>query len=93
MKQDYTMYIYKADKRTKSGERRVSTTVWRDRGAEAMANEVRGLALPYPAQQGYRIEVVASMKTVTNLITGLPVSIPHDTPRSCDPSCELFWSL
>ena len=27
-KQDYTMYIYKSDKRTKSGERLVSTTVW-----------------------------------------------------------------
>ena len=31
MKQDYTMYIDKADRRCKSGERAVSTTVWRNR--------------------------------------------------------------
>ena len=28
MKQDYTLYIYKADRRTKTGERLYSTTVW-----------------------------------------------------------------
>ena len=67
MKQDYTMYIYKADKRTKSGERLVSTTVWADRSAEAMANEVRGLALPYPARQGYRFEYFPTMKNCTQL--------------------------
>ncbi len=93
MKQDYTMYIYKADKRTKSGERLVSTTVWRDRTQAAMDNEVRGLALPYPAKQGYRFECVPTMKRVTNLMTGVEISIPHDTPRSCDPSSELYWSM
>ncbi len=31
MKQDYTMHIYKADKRRKSGERPISRTIWRDR--------------------------------------------------------------
>jgi hypothetical protein len=30
MKQNYTVYIYKADKRTKTGERLFSTTVWAD---------------------------------------------------------------
>lgn len=93
MRQDYTMYIYKADKRTKSGERLVSTTVWRDRTAQAMDNEVRGLALPYPAQQGYRFEYVPTMKTVRNLMSGVDIQIPHDTPRSCDPSSELYWSM
>ena len=28
MKQDYTMYIYRADRRCKTGERLFSTTVW-----------------------------------------------------------------
>ena len=93
MKQDYTMYIYKADKRTKSGERLVSTTVWADRTAEAMANEVRGLALPYPARQGYRFEYFPTMKTVRNLMSGKDIQIPHDTPRACDPSSELYWTM
>jgi len=93
MKQDWTMYIWKADRRTKRGERLVSTTVWQARTQEAMDNEVQGLAWLYPAGQGYRFECVPSMKTVTNLMTGKAIQIPHDTPRSCDPSSELYWSM
>jgi len=94
MKQDYTMYIYKADRRKKSGERLVSTTVWRGRTQETMENEVRSLqAQLYPTLAGFRIEFVATMKTVKNLMTGKEIEIPHDTPRSCDPSTELYWSM
>ena len=93
MKQDYTMYIYKADKRTKSGERLVSTTVWTDRSAEAMRNECNGLYWLYPASKGYRFEYVPTMKTVRNLMSGKDIQIPHDTPRACDPSSELYWTM
>ena len=93
MKQDYTMYIYKEDRRTKSGLRAVSTTVWTDRTAEGMDNEVRGLAWLYPAKEGYRIVCVPTMKTVKNLMTGKDIEIAHDTPRSCDPSSELYWTM
>lgn len=94
MKQNWTMYIYKADKRKKSGERVVSTTVWTDRTQETMDNEVRGLrAQLYPTLAGFRIEVVPTTKMVKNLMSGEMVEIPYDTPRSCDPSSELYWSM
>ena len=93
MKQDYTMYIYKTDKRTKSGERLVSTTVWTDRTEEAMRHECNGLYWLYPAKDGFRFEYFPSLKTVTNLMSGKQIQIPHDTPRSCDPSSELYWSM
>jgi len=32
-------------------------------------------------------------KLVRNLMTGEGVRIARDTPRSCDPSTELFWSM
>ena len=32
-------------------------------------------------------------KVVKNLMTGKDIEIPEDTPRSCDPSSELFWSM
>ncbi len=88
MKQDYTMYIYKADRRKKSGERLVSTTVWLDRDAESMARECKEVS-----GQGFRAEAFPTMKTVKNLMTGVDIQIPHDTPRSCDPSSELYWSM
>lgn len=93
MKQDYTMYIYKADRRTKTGERLVSTTVWTDRTAEGMKREINGLYWIYLPKDGYRFECVPSTKTVTNLMTGQPIQIAHDTPRACDPSSELYWSM
>jgi len=94
MKPDHTMRIYKADRRCKTGERLVSTTVWRNRDEAEMAREVRELQYDaWPVSKGYRIEFLPTMKTVRNLITGAEVEIPHDTPRACDPSSELFWSM
>lgn len=93
MKQDYTMYIYKADKRKKTGERAVSTTVWQGRDDAGMHREVAELAHLYPKSRGYRIFFVPTMKTVRNLMSGAEIQIPHDTPRSCDPSSELYWSM
>lgn len=93
MKQDYTMYIYKTDRRKKSGERLVSTTVWRDRDDNGMRREVAELFDLYPPAKGYRFEWFPTMKTVKNLMTGKDIQIPYDTPRSCDPSSELYWSM
>lgn len=93
-KQDYTVYIYKTDRRTKIGERLFSTTVWTGRDEAGMQREVRKLIVSglYPVSD-FRIEFFPAMKTVKNLMTGKEMQIPHDTPRSCDPSSELFWSI
>ena len=94
MKQNWTMYIWKLDRRTKTGERLFSTTVWTGRDAEAMDREVRELFLSglYTVDQ-FRVEVVPTTKIVKNLMTGEMVEIAHDTPRSCDPSSELYWTM
>jgi hypothetical protein len=88
MKQNWTMYIYKTDKRTKTGERLVSTTVWQDRDEASIQRECREVS-----GQGFRAEAFPTTKTVRNLMTGELVEIPYDTPRSCDPSSELYWSM
>lgn len=56
MKTSYTMYIYKTDKRCKSGERLFSTTVWANRDAETMRRECNELYDLYPATKGWRFE-------------------------------------
>jgi hypothetical protein len=88
-KTTHTAYVWKADRRTKAGERLVSTTVWRDRDALTVIKEVEAV---WP-QGKFRVEVVPTMKTVRNLMTGVDIEIPHDTPRACDPSSELYWSM
>lgn len=65
MKKNWTMYIYKADKRTKSGERLVSTTVWTGRDYYGMQREVVQLQLElYPHSQ-FRIEFFPTMTDIT----------------------------
>ena len=93
MKQSYTVYIYRADKRTKTGERLVYTFVMENRDSDGMRRECNELYDVYPATQGYRFEYFPTMKTVRNLMSGKDIQIPHDTPRSCDPSSELYWSM
>ena len=94
MKQNWTMYIWKLDRRTKRGERLYSTTVWRDRDAATIDREVQELFLIglYTVDK-FRVEVVPTTKTVRNLMSGELVEIAHDTPRSCDPSSELYWTM
>ena len=93
MKQDYTMYVYKRDGRTKTGERLFSTTVWAGRTLEGMEREMRELARDLYPGTDWRFEFVPTMKTVRNLMSGKDVQIAHDTPRSCDPSSELYWTM
>lgn len=93
MKQNWTVYIYKADKRTKTGERRIYTFVMENRDQAGMRRECNELYDVYPSTQGYRFEYFPTMKTVKNLMTGKDIQIPTDTPRSCDPSSELYWSM
>ena len=32
-------------------------------------------------------------KKVRNLMTGVEIEIPYDTPLACDPSSETYWSM
>lgn len=93
MKQNWTMYIYKADRRCTTGQRLFSTTVWTDRDEACMQREVVELQRElYPVRQ-FQIMFCPTTKTVRNLMTGELVDIPHDTPLSCDPSSETYWSM
>ena len=90
----HTMYIYKADKRTKLGERLVSITVWKNRDDAEMAQEVRAWQNgSYPVSLGYRIECHPTMVTVKSLMTGEDVQIDRDTPWCCNPASETYWSM
>jgi len=35
----------------------------------------------------------APTKKVTNLMSGIEIEIDADTPRCCDPSSELYWTM
>ncbi len=94
MKQTWTMYIWKADRRTRSGSRLVSTTVWQNRTEDEMRRESAELWDLYPNKLGYRIECVPTYTTVRSLMTGQEVEIrTEDRGGPCDPSMERYWTM
>lgn len=41
----------------------------------------------------YEIDIMNDVRVVKNLMTGGYVAIEADTPASCDPSTETYWSM
>lgn len=56
------MYIYKVDRRSKTGERLFSTTVWPGRTLEGIEQEMRELARDLYPGTDWRFEFVPTIK-------------------------------
>ena len=85
---EYTLEIYKADKRTKEGKRLLakqdfapSTKSYID----AVVNSKRKL--------GLIVEVFETYVTTKNLMSGKEFNERYDRPYYCSPASESFWSM
>lgn len=67
MKQTFTMYVYKKDRRCKSGERLFSTSVWQDRTLEGMEREMQQIARELYPGTDWRFELVPTCNSSTEL--------------------------
>lgn len=72
---------------TLAGARRSASCMNRNAGAKkyAAASVAEYIAL--------RDKTRGATKKVRNLVTGEMIEIDSDTPRSCDPSSDLYWSM
>jgi hypothetical protein len=88
----YTVIVYKTDKRTKIGKRQVR--VFEHKGPrKGMKEELTHLyQTSWFAKDGYSFEIHETYVTRKNLMTGQEYEERYDTPRSCSPSSESFWS-
>jgi len=84
---EYTLEIYKQDKRTKKGRRLYAkedfAPVTKDY-IQAVAEGKRKL--------GFIVEVFETFVTRKNLQSGREFQERYDTPYFCSPSSESFWS-
>ena len=85
----YTAEIYKRDGRTKQGERLVLKEDFNTSRRALKSN----LSRVYPASKGFRVEIHDTFVTRTNSHTGREYEERYDTPRSCSPASELYWSM
>jgi hypothetical protein len=86
----YTVEVYKQDKRTKKGERLVKKVDHSTADRAALEHVYKHTYFP---SHGYRFEIHQTMVTRTNAMTGLGYQERYDTPRSCSPSSELYWTI
>jgi len=89
----YTVVVYKADKRTKAGERLVKTFEHKSDRA-GMKEELKHLyETSWFAKDGYRFEIHETYVTRKNHLTGEEYQERYDTPYFCSPSSESYWSM
>jgi len=62
VKQTYTMYIYKRDRRFRTGERLFSTSVWQTRTLEGLEREMQEMARDLYRGTDWRFDFVPTTK-------------------------------
>ena len=86
----YTVEVYKRDARTKQGERMV---LKQDYDTDNLSMLEHAVQHTWRAAQGYRFEIHETYVTRKNLMGGGDYQERYDTPRSCSPSSEAYWSM
>jgi hypothetical protein len=87
---EYTVEVYKADKRKKSGERLVDKM---DHQVTDEGTLKRLYKESFPAREGYRFTIHETYVTRVNMMGGAEYQERYDTPRYCSPSSEAYWSM
>jgi hypothetical protein len=90
---EYTLQVFKADHRTKTGDRLFTTMSIMAKDDNQMRGIVAAYFDMYSPDQGWRYEWCPAKRTVKSLMTGKDVEIDYDTPWSCNPSSETYWSM
>jgi len=86
----YTVEVYKQDKRTKRGERRVHKSDYDTDNLSMLEHTVKHT---WRASQGFRYEIHETYVRRKNLMSGNDFVERYDTPYYCSPSSESYWSM
>ena len=85
---EYTLEIYKADKRTKEGRRLIAKQDF----APSTDDYIKAVA-ESKTKLGFVVEVFETYVTRTNMMGGKEFQERYDTPYFCSPSSESYWSM
>ena len=86
---EYTVEVYKLDRRKKAGERLEHKVEYNDVDYTTL---YAGAAIMWPATKGFRVEIHETYVTRRNLLSGTEFQERYDTPVYCSPSSESYWS-
>ena len=85
---EYTLEIYKQDKRTKEGRRLYAKQDFAPSTKDYISTVVEA-----KRKLGFIVEVFETFVVRKNLMTGTTFKERYDTPYFCSPSRESFWSM
>ena len=85
---EYTLEIYKADKRTKEGRR-----LFAKQDFAPSTKDYIDAVVKSKIKLGFIVEVFETFVTKNNLIGGKEFQERYDTPYYCSPSSESYWSM
>jgi len=85
---EYTLEIYKADRRVKGGYRLIEKRDFAPVTKEYIDSVAEGFNC-----QGYIVKMFETYVTKTNLMGGKTFTERYDTPAFCSPASESYWSM
>jgi hypothetical protein len=85
---EYTLEIYKIDKRTKEGKR-----LYAKQDFAPSTKDYINIVAENKRKLGFIVEVFETYVVEKNLMTGKEFKERYDTPYFCSPSSESFWSM
>ena len=88
----YVITVFRKDRRCKAGEKLQNKNTYANLSKSELFDRVEDWTRSFPEPK-FRVEWHPATKIVKSLMTGAEVEIDADTPRCCDPSSELYWTL
>ena len=85
---EYTLEIFKSDRRTKEGRRLVAKQDF-----EPVTKDYINAVIDGKRKLGFIVEVFETYVTKKNLMTGKEFQERYDTPYFCSPSSESYFSM
>ena len=86
----YTVIVFKADKRKKTGEREV---LYKDYDTDNLSMLEHTVKHTWLKSAGFRYEIHVTMVEKTNMMGGGKFMERYDTPYYCSPASESYWSM
>ena len=85
---EYTLEIYKADKRTKEGRR-----LYAKQDFAPVTKDYITVVAEQKRKSGFIVEVFETYVTRQNIMNGRDFQERYDTPYFCSPSSESYFSM
>ena len=92
-RKDWTLLVYRMDKRCNDGKKLHGRYEYCDKTELDMRHEIKDLSAKLYTEDKFCIELHETYVTRVNMMTGLEYEERYDTPRYCSPSSESFWSM